>query len=122
MARRQVALSGVSRALVAGVVAGGPSLIPTGHGGALLSGGKPGHKGVNRYTARKRAEVVRGRFLGQLEGIADDLSALLSTARESDERKYHVDLDATCRCLENEIVHGVTFPDLPYGAEWATAR
>ena len=30
---------------------------------------------------------------------------------------YSLDLEALCRRLENEIVHGVTFPDLPYGIE-----
>ena len=74
----------VSRPPTTVATTGGPSLIPTGHGGALRSGGTPGHKGANQHTVRKRAEVVRGRFLGQLEEIADDLEALLSTARESD--------------------------------------
>ena len=58
--------------------------IPQKHDGALLAGGVPGHKGANQYTDRQRAQVVRGQFLGQLEGIAADLAPLLSTARESD--------------------------------------
>ncbi len=35
---------------------------------------------------RERAQEVRGRLLGQLEGVAGDLSALLETARKSDGR------------------------------------
>ncbi len=62
----------------------GPSLVPQVHGGALLSGGKPGNPGHNRHTARQRAQEVRGQLIGQLEGAARDLSALLETARESD--------------------------------------
>ncbi len=33
---------------------------------------------------RERAQEVRGQLIGQLEGAAKDLSALLETARESD--------------------------------------
>ena len=67
-----------------GEAAVGPSLIPQVHGGALLSGGKPGNPGHNQHTARQRAQEVRGQLIGQLEGAAKDLSALLETARESD--------------------------------------
>ncbi len=66
-----------------GEAAVGPSLIPQAHGGALLSGGKPGNPGHNQHTAR-RAREIRGQLIGQLEGAAKDLSALLETARESD--------------------------------------
>ena len=66
-----------------GEAAVGPSLIPQVHGGALLSGGKPGNPGHNQHTARQRAAAVRGQLIGQLEGAAKDLSALLETARES---------------------------------------
>ena len=62
----------------------GLSLIPQPHGGALLSGGKPGNPGHNQYTVRQRAQELRGQLIGQLEGAAKDLSALLETARESD--------------------------------------
>ena len=62
----------------------GPSLIPQAHGGALLSGGKPGNPGHNQHTVRERAQELRGQLIGQLEGAAKDLSALLETARESD--------------------------------------
>ncbi len=72
------------RARGSGVVAGGLSSIPQKHGGALLPGGKPGHKGANQYTGRQRAQDVRGRLIVELEGVAGDLSALLETARESD--------------------------------------
>ena len=61
----------------------GPSLIPQAHGGALLSGGKPGNPGHNQHTVRERAQELRGQLIGQLEGAAKDLSALLETARES---------------------------------------
>ncbi len=62
----------------------GPSLIPQEHGGALLSGGKPGNPGHNQHTARERAQEVRAGLVAELEGAAKDLSALLETARESD--------------------------------------
>ncbi len=62
----------------------GPSLRPQAHGGALLSGGKPGNPGHNQHTVRERAQELRGQLIGQLEGAAKDLSALLETARESD--------------------------------------
>ncbi len=62
----------------------GLSLIPQAHGGALLSGGKPGNPGHNQHTARQRAQEVRAQLIGQSEGAAKDLSALLETARESD--------------------------------------
>ena len=58
--------------------------IPQPHGGALLSGGKPGNPGHNQHTARQRAQELRGQLIGQLEGATKDLSALLETARESD--------------------------------------
>ncbi len=62
----------------------GPSLVPQVHGGALLSGGKPGNPGHNQHTARQRAAAVRAGLVSELEGAAKDLSALLETARESD--------------------------------------
>jgi len=62
----------------------GPSLVPQVHGGALLSGGKPGNPGHNQHTARQRAQELRGQLIGQLEGAAKDLAAILETARESD--------------------------------------
>ena len=62
----------------------GPSLVPQVHGGALLSGGKPGNPGHNQHTARERAQEVRAGLVAELEGAAKDLSALLETARESD--------------------------------------
>ena len=43
-----------------GVVAVGLSSIPQKHGGALLAGGVPGHKGANQYTDRQRAQELRG--------------------------------------------------------------
>ena len=67
-----------------GVAAVWPSLVPQRHGGALLSGGKPGNPGHNQHTARQRAQEVRGELIVQLEGAARDLSAILETARESD--------------------------------------
>ena len=67
-----------------GVVAVGLSSIPQKHGGALLTGGVPGHKGANQHTVRERAQEVRGQLIGQLEGAAKDLTAILDTARESD--------------------------------------
>jgi len=62
----------------------GLSLIPQAHGGALLSGGKPGNPGHNQHTVRERAQELRGQLIGQLEGAAKDLAAILKTARESD--------------------------------------
>ena len=50
----------------------------------MLAGGVPGHKGANQYTDRQRAQEVRGQLIGQLEGAAKDLTAILETARESD--------------------------------------
>ena len=67
-----------------GEAAAGLSLIPQPHGGALLSGGKPGNPGHNQHTVHERAQELRGRLIGQLEGAAKDLSALLDAARESD--------------------------------------
>jgi len=67
-----------------GDLAVGPSLIAQKHGGALLAGGKPGHPGTNHHMVRERAQEVRGHLIGQLEGAAKDLAALLETARESD--------------------------------------
>ena len=69
---------------IGGGVAVGPSLIAQEHGGALLSGGKPGNPGHNQHTVRERAQELRGQLIGQLEGAAKDLAALLETARESD--------------------------------------
>jgi len=66
-----------------GEAAVGPSLIPQKHGGALLSGGKPGNPGHNQHTVRQRAQELRGQLIGQLEGVAKDLTAILETARES---------------------------------------
>ncbi len=75
----------LARAPVASEVATRPSLIQQPGGrGAPLSGGVPGHKGANQYTDRQRAQEIRGQLIGQLEGAAKDLSALLETARESD--------------------------------------
>ncbi len=62
----------------------GPSLIPQAHGGALLSGGKPGNPGHNQHTVRQGGQELRGQLIGQLEGPAKDLAAILETARESD--------------------------------------
>ena len=62
----------------------GPSFIPQPNGGALLSGGKPGHPGHNQHTVGRQAQAVRGELIAELEGAAKDLSALLETARESD--------------------------------------
>ena len=67
-----------------GEAAVGLSLIPQAHGGALLSGGKPGNPGHNQHTVRQRAQEIRGQLIGQLEGAAKDLTAILETARESD--------------------------------------
>ena len=50
----------------------------------MLSGAKPGNPGHNRYTHRERAQEVRGQLIGQLEGVAGDLTKILETARESD--------------------------------------
>jgi len=71
-------------ARASGEVAGGPSLIPQTHGGALLGGGVPGHRGANQHTDRQKVAEVRGQLIAQLEGAAKDLSAFLETARESD--------------------------------------
>ncbi len=59
-------------------------MVAQAHGGALLSGGKPGNPGHNQHTARERAQEVRAGLVAELEGAAKDLSALLETARESD--------------------------------------
>ncbi len=67
-----------------GEAAVGLSLIPQAHGGALLSGGKPGNPGHNQHTVRERAQAVRGELVAELEGAAKDLAAILKTARESD--------------------------------------
>ena len=67
-----------------GELATGPSLIAQKHGGALLAGGKPGRPGTNHHMVRRRAQEVRGQLIGQLEGAAKDLAAILETARESD--------------------------------------
>ena len=67
-----------------GEAAVGLSLIPQLHGGALLSGGKPGNPGHNQHTVRRRAQELRGQLIGQLEGAAKDLAAILEAARESD--------------------------------------
>ena len=56
-----------------GEAAVGPSLIPQVHGGALLSGGKPGNPGHNQHTARQRAVVVRAGLVDELEGATDRL-------------------------------------------------
>ena len=50
----------------------------------MLSGGIPGHPGTNQHTVRRRATEVRGQLIGELEGAAKDLTALLETARSSD--------------------------------------
>ncbi len=50
----------------------GLSLIPQAHGGALLSGGKPGNPGHNQHTARQRAAAVRAGLVTELEGAAKD--------------------------------------------------
>ena len=50
----------------------------------MLAGGKPGHPGTNHHMVRERAQEVRGHLIGQLEGAAKDLAAVLETARESD--------------------------------------
>ena len=42
----------------------GLSLIPQPHGGALLSGGKPGNPGHNQHTVRQRAQELRGQLIG----------------------------------------------------------
>jgi len=68
---------------VGGGLAVGSSLIAQKHGGALLPGGKTGPRGPNQ-NARERAQELRGQLIGQLEGAAKDLSALLETTRESD--------------------------------------
>ena len=73
-----------SPARAGGKAAVGLSLIPQAHGGALLSGAKPGNPGHNQHTVRQRAQEIRGQLIGQLEGAVKDLSALLETARESD--------------------------------------
>ena len=49
-----------------------------------MSGGVPGHRGGNQHTARQRAEAVRERLIGQLEGVAVDLERMLEAARESE--------------------------------------
>ncbi len=67
-----------------GEAAVGLSLIPQAHGGALLSGGKPGNPGHNQHTVRQRARELRGQLIGELEGAAKDLAAIIKTARESD--------------------------------------
>ncbi len=67
-----------------GAVAVGLSSIPQEHGGALLAGGVPGHKGANQHTVRERVQELRGQVIGQLEGAAKDLTAILERARESD--------------------------------------
>ena len=61
-----------------------PSLIAQKHGGALLSDGILGNPGHNQHTVRQRAQEVRGQLIGQLDGAAKDLAAILETARESD--------------------------------------
>ena len=61
-----------------------PSLMPQPNGGALLSGGIPGHPGRNQHTTRKQADDVRGKLLTQLEGVAEDLEKLLEEARAND--------------------------------------
>ena len=70
-----------------GEAAVGLSLIPQAHGGALLSGGRPGNPGHNQHTARQRAQEVRGHLIGQLEGAAKDLAAILETARDPHVKK-----------------------------------
>ena len=78
-----VVLLTILPARAGGDLAAGPSLIPQVHGGALLSGGKPGNPGHNQHTARQRAATVRAGLVDELEGAAKDLSALLETTRES---------------------------------------
>ena len=70
-----------------GEAAEGLSLIPQPHGGALLSGEKPGHPGTNHHMVRERAQEVRGHLIGQLEGAAKDLAAILETARDPHVKK-----------------------------------
>ncbi len=48
-------------------IPGGPSFIPQANGGALLSGGKPGHPWHNQLTVRQRAQAVRGQLIGRSE-------------------------------------------------------
>ena len=58
---------GPLRAGASGELAVRPSLIAQKHGGALLSGGKPGNPGHNQLTVRQRAQAVRGQLIGRSE-------------------------------------------------------
>ena len=74
----------------------GLSLVPQVHGGALLSGGKPGNPGHNQHTARQRAAAVRGGLVTELEGAAKDLSALLETGLRVSESVTRVSSSGGC--------------------------
>ena len=68
-----------SPARAGGEAAVGPSLIPQAHGGALLSGGKPGNPGHNQHTVRERAQAVRGELVAELDAICEALGTVGTT-------------------------------------------
>ncbi len=65
-----------------GGAAGGPSLVPQAHGGALLSGGKPGNRGGGQaglaHAERRRARVERDEAIDDaVTGHVEKLSKLV---------------------------------------------
>ena len=70
--------------VASGELAARPSFIPQEHGGALLGGGIPGHRGGNQHTVKRMAVGVRERLLKQLEGVVGDIEKVLAQARLQD--------------------------------------
>ncbi len=64
---------------------GGPELVPQAHGGALLSGGKPGNAG-GRVTAERRrvraerSEAVDDAMVGHVEKMSKIIAQLVEEA------------------------------------------
>ena len=77
-------------ARASGGAAGGPSLVPQSHGGALLSGGKPGNAGGRRSAERRarrmeRSEEIKDALTGHIESLAKIMGRLL---KEADGEQY----------------------------------
>ena len=72
------------RARASGELPVGPSLVAQKHGGAIKTGGNPGHRGGNQHTVKRMAVEVRERLLVQLEGVVGDIESVLELARLQD--------------------------------------
>jgi hypothetical protein len=60
----------------------GPALIPQVHGGALLAGGQPGHKGAGGRPRNEAREL-------SLAGYFENLPRLIRIAAGTEKRKAH---------------------------------